>query len=221
MASIYISPSTQEHNIGVGGYGSEEMRMNQIADVVCKCLEASKVTHYRNKPNMSLAQVVADSNSKNVDIHFAIHSNAGGGRGAEVHVYRLGEASEKFAHTVYSKLSPLTPSADRGIKVSPKLYELNATKAQAALLEVAFHDNPADAAFIMNNIQNIGVALAEGICQFFSIPFVNPYAVPAPAPVSDTLYRVQVGAYRNKANAVAMANRLRAAGYDALITTVK
>jgi N-acetylmuramoyl-L-alanine amidase len=35
----------------------------------------------------------------------------------------------------------------------------------------------------------------------------------------DTLYRVQVGAYRNKANADNMLRKLKAAGFDGYITT--
>ena len=33
MKSIYLSPSTQENNVGAGSYGTEEQRMNQIMDL--------------------------------------------------------------------------------------------------------------------------------------------------------------------------------------------
>lgn len=36
---------------------------------------------------------------------------------------------------------------------------------------------------------------------------------------SKTIYRVQVGAFENKANAEAMQKKLKAAGYDAFIVT--
>ena len=72
---VYLSPSTQENNKGVGSYGTEEKRMNEISDVVEKVLKAHGIKVYRNKPSMSLSQVVMDSNSKKPDIHFAIHSN--------------------------------------------------------------------------------------------------------------------------------------------------
>ena len=32
--SVYLSPSVQENNIGIGNYGTEEKRMNEIADIV-------------------------------------------------------------------------------------------------------------------------------------------------------------------------------------------
>ncbi len=41
---VYLSPSTQENNIGIGGYGTEEKRMNQVADVVERLLKSSGIT---------------------------------------------------------------------------------------------------------------------------------------------------------------------------------
>ena len=36
---IFLSPSTQEFNIGYGDFGSEEYRMNRIADIVERLLK--------------------------------------------------------------------------------------------------------------------------------------------------------------------------------------
>ena len=38
------------------------------------------ITVFRNTPDMTLNQVVADSNQKDPTIHFAIHSNASTGK---------------------------------------------------------------------------------------------------------------------------------------------
>jgi N-acetylmuramoyl-L-alanine amidase len=151
--------------------------MNQLADVCEEFLRQHEITVYRNRPEMSLAQVVADSNSKKPDIHFAIHSNAGGGRGCEVFCHRWGGEGEKLSRAIYAELEPLTPSADRGIREGcnrfgpgKPLYELANTYAPAVLVEVSFHDNPDDAAWIVNNIETIGTALARGILKYFGIP---------------------------------------------------
>ena len=50
-------------------------------------------------------------------------------------------------------------------------YELRRTRAPAVLIEVAFHDNPQDAQFIMDHIYEIGVAIAKGILEYFGIPY--------------------------------------------------
>lgn len=219
--SIYLSPSTQEKNLGAGKYGTEEQRMNEVCDVVQKHLLRHGITVYRNKPEMTLAQVVADSNGKNPDVHFAIHSNAhqGKSRGCEVFCHRFGGAGEQLARSVYERLEPLTPTADRGVKESHShfgagrpLYELAYTKAPAALVEIAFHDNPEDAAWILATIDAIGTVLAKGVLDFFCVPFIEEISP------SQKLYRVQVGAYVVKAKADAMLARVKAAGFkDAFI----
>lgn len=178
--TIYLSPSTQEKNIGVGNYGTEESRMNQVADVTERVLKHHGLVVYRNKPEMTLAQVVADSNSKKPDIHFAIHSNAGSGnsRGCEVYCHKFGGSGEKLARAVYSEIEPNTPSSDRGVKEGcnhygkgKPLYELAYTTAPAALIEIAYHDNKDDAVWIINNIEVIGTVIAKGILKYFDIPF--------------------------------------------------
>jgi len=178
--SVYLSPSTQEHNRGYGGYGTEEQRMNEVADVTQQALERHGLTVYRNKPEWTLQQVVADSNAKRPDVHFAIHSNAGGGRGCEVYCHRFGGGGEKLARAVYEELSPLTPTSDRGVKEGYNLfgpgvhlYELAETNAPAALVEIAFHDNPDDAQWIISHIEAIGTALAKGILNYFSITYMD------------------------------------------------
>ena len=220
--SIYLSPSTQEGNIGKGAYGTEEKRMNQVADIVQSILKAHGVTTYRNKPEMTLKQLVEDSNAKKVDVHFAIHSNAAGSayagkaRGAEVYCHRFGGLGEKLARAIYGKISPITPTGDRGVKegcnhfgAGKPLYELAYTTAPAALIEIAYHDNPDDAKWITENIQLIGTELAKGVLEYFGIPYTPP---------KQRYYRVQLGAYTNKASADAMLKKVKAAGFtDAFI----
>lgn len=174
--TVYLSPSMQENNRGVGNFGTEEYRMNQVADVVQRILLAAGVTVYRNKPDWTLEQMVNDSNNKKPNIHFAIHSNAGGGRGCEVFCYSTGSESERLAKAVYTEVEPLTPTSDRGIKIGSHLYEIRKTVATAALIEIAFHDNADDAAFIINNIEAIGTAIARGILKYFgmSMPATQP-----------------------------------------------
>ena len=113
--SVYLSPSTQEKNIGVDGYKSEEFRMNQITDIVEKILKQHNVIIYRNKPNMTLSSVVRDSNSKKPDVHVAIHSNASNkiSRGCEIFCYKKLPTSRGFnlAKELYKNISKITPTS--------------------------------------------------------------------------------------------------------------
>ena len=40
-------------------------------------------------------------------------------------------------------------------------------------MEVAFHDNPEDSDFIINNIYEYGDLSAKGILDYFNIPYVE------------------------------------------------
>ncbi|SKA78465.1 N-acetylmuramoyl-L-alanine amidase [Clostridium sp. USBA 49] len=213
MIKIYISPSTQENNVGVLNYGTEKKRMNELADIVVPLLEYNNFTVYRNNPNMSLQKVVEDSNNKNVDAHVALHSNAGGGSGSEI--YYTSNAGKLLASSLYKYIEPLTPSKDRGIKNTNKLYELNNTKAPAVLIEISFHDNRDDARFIINNMPLIAEAIVKGICDYFNVTFKKPQPQKSQqSSKTGKLYKVQVGAFSKKENAENLTNKLKSQGYS-------
>jgi N-acetylmuramoyl-L-alanine amidase len=215
MPVVYISPSTQENNIGVGNYGTEERRMNQIADIVVPMLKYNNFTVYRNRPEMTLRQVVEDSNRRNVDAHIAIHSNAGGGRGGEV--FYTSSSGKVLAADIYKYIVPLTPTSDRGIKPTDGLYEVTRTRAVAALIEIAFHDNREDAVFILNNMSAIAEAIVKGICDYFNVPFRKAQTESPPDNNSGKLYKVQAGAFAEKENADKLAEQLKKDGYNVYI----
>jgi N-acetylmuramoyl-L-alanine amidase len=214
MKKIYISPSTQEHNIGAGAFGTEEKQMNLIGDIVVQYLQYNGFDVKRNSPSMTLQQTVADSNKFNPDIHFAIHSNAGGGKARGAEIFYKSANGQKLASSVFKYIEPLTPANDRGIKKHDKLYELNNTNAVASLIEVSFHDNTDDALFILNNIQKLGECIAHGICDYFNVDFKFPQ-------ISKSLYKVQVGAFSVKDNAIKLCDELKAKGYNPTIIEVK
>lgn len=216
IKSIYLSPSTQERNIGYGNYGSEKYRMNQVADVVEKILTQHGVKVYRNRPDWDLKEVVRDSNLRKSDLHFAIHSNAGGGRGAEIFAYSSQSEGAKAAKIIYDEFEKITNIKGRGIKFNSKFYELNSTNAPAILIEVAFHDNLEDANWIINNIEKIGVALAKGALKYFGVPYKD-----MTTNNSKIIYRVMVGSYSKRENAEKQVERLKKAGFDAVIMPYK
>jgi N-acetylmuramoyl-L-alanine amidase len=213
MPKVYVSPSTQERNTGAGNYGTEERRMNEIADILVPRLKAHGFDVRRNNPSWTLQKAVADSNAWKPDAHVAIHSNAGGGRGAEVWVYKKGFNAEKLATCIYKYLAPITPAPDRGVRENPGLYETKYTTAPAVIIEVSFHDDADDAKWIVENENAIAEAILHGICDYFSVAY-KPLAA---APAADVLYKVQVGAFAVKANADKLMQELKSKGYNPFI----
>lgn len=178
MAEVYLSPSSQHFNKGYGGYGTEENRMNFIANVVEYELARNGVTTERNSPEMSLTEIVADANAKSPDVYVAIQSQSADAtmRGSEIFYYKGGNG-QRLASDIFNYLEPLTPVEDIGLSDGSLVfgglgfYELRKTKAPAVIVMVGFHDNPEDAEFIIDNTYQIGVAIARGILDYFGIEY--------------------------------------------------
>ena len=180
MPNIYLSPSLQEWNAYVDG-GNEEYYMNLIADAMEPYLRASGIDFTRNKPDMTLRQAINESNAGSYDLHLAIHSNASGeavagqNRGVEVYYYPTSAKGQNFAETLATNFSELYPDPD-DVRTIPTtaLGEIRLTRAPAALIEVAYHDNADDARWIRSNINAIAENLAKSVAEELGVPFVKP-----------------------------------------------
>lgn len=205
MPKIYLSPSTQESNVGVSPYITEEKEMNLITDLLVPILvNDGRFTVKRNSTSMTPYQSASASNAFRLEggldtnmIHVAIHSNAGGGIGSEVFAYGVGTNSERLAKALYDQISPISPNADRGVKYKPALIEVGDTvKATAVLIELAFHDNAGEALWMVNNRLAIAQAIYKGICDYYgykdyrSLVVAPPSPAPEPSVTPTVMYRV-------------------------------
>lgn len=190
MPRIYISPSSQSGNIGVSPYTNEAREMNKIADQLVPLLNKDgRFFVGRNSPDMSVHQMADDSNAFKADLHLALHSNAGGGVGTEVFAYGPGTNSERLAKCLYNQIAPLSPGADRGVKYNKGLVEVgDMVNATSALIELAFHDNATDAAWLANSPVVIAEALYKGVCDYFGYNYkvvtIPPPVAPPAAPAA-------------------------------------
>lgn len=169
MKNIYISPSTQENNLGLSPFTNEEKEMNGITDKLIPLLvNDGRFLVARNSPDMNVNQCAEDSNRFNADIHVSIHSNAGGGVGTEVYAYGPKTDSETLAQCLYNQIAPLSPGKDRGIKYNPAFVEVgDNVEATSCLIELAFHDNQTDATWLAYNHEIIAERLYKGICDYY------------------------------------------------------
>ena len=109
MASVFLSPSTQEYNQFVNG-GTEEYYTNLIADAMVPYLRAAGIDFSRNNPNGTVIDSVNASNSGNYDFHLAIHTNAapanlsGRIQGPDVYYYRDSPRSKAAAEISHLRL---------------------------------------------------------------------------------------------------------------------
>ncbi len=180
MPTIFLSPSLQEFNPYVDG-GNEEYYMNLIADEMIPYLRASGIQYSRNEPSQKLSEAIAQSNAGNYDLHLALHSNAapealaGKIQGTDVYYYANSTNGKRAADIIAQNFKNIYPDPSK-VKTVPttSLAELRRTKAPAVLIEVAYHDNPQDAQWIRDNIENIARNLVMSLTEYFGIPFVEP-----------------------------------------------
>ena len=182
MPTIYLSPSTQEFNPYVIG-GNEEYYMNLIADAMEPYLAASGIQFVRNTPEMTAASSIAASNAGVYDLHLALHSNAtasgnGSTRGSEVYYFPSSQNGKRFADILAQNLQMIYPLPDK-VKTVPttSLGEVARVKEPGVLVEIAYHDNYADAQWIRDNIDLIARTIVMSLTEYFGIPFNMPQPI--------------------------------------------
>ncbi|GAB6154738.1 hypothetical protein JCM17380_34880 [Desulfosporosinus burensis] len=214
MKRIYISPSSQEHNLGIGHFGTEEAVMNKIADALMPLLVTDgRFEVRRNTPSMDVCEMAEDSNQFKADIHVAIHSNAGGGEGTEVYAFGPATKSEQLAQALYKQVAPLSPGVDRGVKYNPALLEVgNSVHATSALIEVGFHDNALDSEWMIQSPSVIAGALYLGICDYYGYDYrALAGVVPVVVPVDDSDIYLSVRVLQSKSEG--LVKQIQAMGY--------
>ena len=180
MPIIYLSPSTQENNLYVSG-GSEEYWMNRLADEMAPLLDASGIQYVRNTPEMTAASSIAASNRGSYDLHLALHSNAapegqyGQARGVLVFYYPGSVAGRRAAEIFTEGLRKIYPIPAR-VRAEPTttIGEVRRVRAPAVFLELGYHDNEDDAAWVKGSLGTIAQNLVGSLCQYFGIPFLAP-----------------------------------------------
>jgi len=180
MPVIYLSPSTQEGNFYVNG-GTEEEWMNRLADAMIPYLNSSGIQYIRNTPEMTAASSIRGSNAGNYDLHLALHSNAsapqnyGANRGILVFYFPGNSEGFRAARIFVRNLKDIYPIPSL-VEARPttSIGEVRLTRAPSVFLELGYHDNADDAAWVKANLDPIARNLVLSLCEFFSIPFLTP-----------------------------------------------
>jgi N-acetylmuramoyl-L-alanine amidase len=194
---VYLCPSGQEHNIGVGDYGTEWQRCTEIARYAALYLRGRgfEVKLPRNEwatalsPNEWLARVVADSNAFDAQVHVPIHTNAGPKAADGTMVFYVAGSARgyKLAKNILARVSPVSPGSDYPLQVGT-FYEMLHTNAPCAYVETIFHTNPAEAIDVVRASKLYGWAIAAGICDYFGVkapvrPLASARYIKVPVPL--------------------------------------
>lgn len=162
-----------------------------------------------------------EANSFGADIYVSVHHNAGvngeSGGGIMAFTYTtVGEATKRLQKLLYDKL--IEKTGLRGNRATPlstaNFAECRLTKMPAVLLECGFMDSSTDVPIILS--EDYGDKAAEAITEAIA-EFGGLKKVEKPTETQDKMYYVQVGAFRDKRNAEALAEQLKAAGFPVFI----
>ena len=214
MPKVYLSPSNQTDNRYAYGNTTEDMQCGKIAEACRAALVRSSVEVMVGQYD-TMGNRCAASDRFGADLHVPIHTNAYNGKtsGTRIFCYSMDGAGYKACKAVFDVLAPYTPGTSENIKANPSLYEVKNPKAPTVYIEVDFHDVPDVAKWIIENTNGIGEKIAEGLCNALGVAYVKPEAEES----TDTIYRVQVGAFKIRKNAEKMLESLKLAGFDGYI----
>ena len=234
MPNIYLSPEDRASNtyastaLWNGRPTNEKEQMARCADLLeaalTRCGFAVKNGQWGN-----MYDRVKESNAWPAHLHMALHTNGFNGRasGTRVHCYPS-QDSRRIGQLIQDRIAPLSPGTPDKLVESAGLYELRATHMPAVLPEFGFHDHPEEAQWLIDNMEAIAEKTCQAICTFFEIPYVAPdkqvdlEPEPVPdVPDSGTLYRVQVGAFKEKSNAEAYLAKVREVLPEAFIAEAR
>ena len=246
MAKVYLSPAYHKFNPCAVAGCDETTHNNLYLDELAVFLTACGIEWKRGPrrvPNSNedgdelMRRAVAESDAWGAEVHYVSHTNAstnladgvgnGKARGCCPIIFQGSQRGERLAlfmttrrREVYDGQVSLNRRTD--------LYELREPRAVTYYEEHVFHDNADDAQWFHDNLRAVARSAAKGLCDYFNLPFVEPYTVADPPKEEEVptesapLYRVQVGAYRSRSGAEALLSQVRAAGFgEAFIATAQ
>lgn len=227
MPKVFLSPEDRASNVYAssalwnGETTNEKEQMARCADYLESALKRCGC-EVINAQYGNMYDRVRHSNEWPADLHMALHTNGFDGTvaGTRVHCYPS-ERSRQIGRLIQDRIAPMSLGKSERLVEGSNLYELRAPSAPAVLPEFGFHDNPEEAQWLIDNMEAIAEETCKAVCEFFAIPYVAPETkaeATEDMPNSGTMYRVQLGAFRNREYAAEFLEAVRAAGFsDAFI----
>lgn len=155
--------------------------MNRLADAMVPYLVASGIQYTRNTPQMTAASSIAASNQGRYDLHLALHSNAapegryGQVRGIIVYYFPGSVQGRRAAQIVADNLKTIYPLPNQvRAEATTAIGEVRRVRAPSVFIELGYHDNADDAAWIKANLDPVARNIVLSLTEFFGIPFLTP-----------------------------------------------
>lgn len=163
------------------------------------------------------------ANKNKADYFISLHRNAftdGTAKGVENWIYApSNKKTEDFAAVILGQIAKVGVSANRGVKKG-NFHVTRETNMPACLLELGFISNAQDNQLFDKNLNSYADAISKAILDFLGIKDTSDEII-NDGDCSDgaacKLYRVQIGAYKQRENADKIAKELLDKGYNAVV----
>jgi hypothetical protein len=177
MFNVIISGSQQN--------GVEEKLIRPITEALHKLLISENLVQsflvplFEGDDELALYRAIMWSNNLCAELgdsdgsksrHFAVHSD-GGYKGSGAMGIYFSANGKAFIVPILQKIMDATPWPDMGLRQRSDLGELKNTTAIAGLLELSFHDNSEQLAWMQNNVDTIANLLKLGIYDSLGIVY--------------------------------------------------
>ncbi|MDK2802074.1 MAG: N-acetylmuramoyl-L-alanine amidase [Oscillospiraceae bacterium] len=162
------------------------------------------------------------ANDQKVDLCVSLHRNSfssGQAKGVEIWTQKgVNDATTNaLAANILEGILSEGVSANRGVKLGD-YHITRETNMPACLVELGFITNSEDNQLFDSKIDGYALAISKGILKTLGKSYIDPTPPTPPTPPEEgKLYKVQVGAFSNRANAEALVNDLKSKGYSGFI----
>ena|SRR5699024_8986472 len=173
------------------------------------------ITTRDNDTYYSLDYRTKKANNENCDYFISIHLNSASNpsaKGCEIWLYDENSKLKTLANNLCNNLSTKMNTPRREVKYSKKLAVLKNTKMPALLIEIDFISNKEVENYLRNdkNLKNISDTISSTLLSFVNKSIID-YGV---------FYRVCIGSFNNKDNAINLKNYAISKGFkDTFIYT--
>ena len=166
------------------------------------------ITTRDNDKYYSLDYRTKKANNENCDYFISIHLNSAtnsSAKGCEVWLYNENIKLKNLANNLCNNLSTKMDTPNRGVKYSKNLSVLKNTKMPALLIEIDFISNKEVENYLKNdkNLKNISDTISSTLLSFVNKSIVS----------DGVFYRVCIGSFNNKDNAVNLKNEAISKGF--------
>lgn len=166
------------------------------------------ITTRDNDKYYSLDYRTKKANNENSDYFISIHLNSAtntSAKGCEVWIYNENSKLQTLANSLCNNLATKMNTPNRGVKYSKKLAVLKNSKMPALLIEIDFISNKEVENYLKNdkNLKNISDTISSTLLSFVNKSIVD----------DGVFYRVCIGSFNNKNNAVNLKNKAISKGF--------